>query len=50
VCPRRWLYTLGWFRLIDETPRPAGDETNWGLIDIQGQRKPAYAVFRDGCT
>jgi hypothetical protein len=42
------IYTLGWFRLYDDPARPQKDEVNRGLIDLDGNRKPAYATFRDG--
>jgi hypothetical protein len=47
---RRWprIYAFNWFTLYDETPRPAGDETDWGLIDATGRRKPAFYVFERG--
>ena len=47
---RRWsrIYTLGWFSLYDDPPRRRHDEVNRGLIDRQGNRKPAYYVFRRG--
>lgn len=47
---RGWsrIYTLGWFGLYDDAPRPAGDEVNRGLIDQRGRRKPAYYAYRRG--
>ena len=47
---RSWsrIYTLGWFSLYDDPPRPKGDEVNRGLIDIKGVRKPAYYAYRRG--
>ena len=42
------LTTLNWFALYDEVPRPNGDETHRGLIDLQGRRKPAFRAFRRG--
>lgn len=47
---RRWsrIYTLGWYSLYDDPPRPTGDEVNRGLIDIQGRRKPSYYAYRNG--
>jgi hypothetical protein len=47
---RRWwrIYSLGWFALYDEDPRPGGDEVNRGLLDYRGRPKPSYNVFRDG--
>jgi hypothetical protein len=44
----RRLYTLGWYALYDDAPRPAGDEVNRGLIDYEGRRKPAFYAYRDG--
>jgi hypothetical protein len=47
---RSWsrIYTLGWFSLYDDPPRPKGDEVNRGLIDIKGNRKPSYYAYRRG--
>jgi hypothetical protein len=47
---RRWprIYTFGWLSLYDDPPRPTGDEVNRGLIDLQGQRKPAYDAYKRG--
>lgn len=47
---RRWsrIYTLGWFGLYDDPPRPRGDEVNRGLVDRQGVKKPAYEAFKRG--
>jgi hypothetical protein len=47
---RRWrrIYTLGWFGLYDDPPRPRGDEVDRGLIDRQGRRKPAYRAYKRG--
>lgn len=43
-----WLYSLGWFSLYDDPPRPEGDEVNRGLLDFRGRPKPSYYAFRDG--
>jgi hypothetical protein len=47
---RRWsrIYTLGWFSLYDDRPRPKGDEVNRGLLDRSGRRKPAYLAYQRG--
>jgi hypothetical protein len=47
---RRWsrIYTLGWFSLYDESPRPRGDEVNRGLLTFDGQKKPAYFAYQRG--
>ena len=47
---RKWdrIYTLGWYSLYDEPVNAGGDETNFGLIDHAGIRKPAYYVFKRG--
>ena len=51
---RRWprIYTLGWIGLYDEPPVGSeyalGQETNWGLLDWQGLRKPAYLAYKRG--
>jgi len=42
------VYTLGYFSLYDEPPRPGGGEALWGLIDANGRRKPAYQAYRGG--
>jgi hypothetical protein len=47
---RSWprIYAFSWAALDDETPSPKGDETNWGLIDATGRRKPGFYVFQRG--
>jgi hypothetical protein len=47
---RRWkrIEALVWIRLYDQPPRPDGRETNFGLLDWQGGRKPAFDVFARG--
>jgi hypothetical protein len=47
---RHWsrIYTLGWFSLYDDPPRPAGDEVNRGLLDWRGRKKPSYFAYRSG--
>ena len=47
---RKWnrIAALGWYQLYDEDPRPAGDETLYGLLDRNGNQKPAYKAYRDG--
>jgi hypothetical protein len=42
------IFAVNWLALYDEAPRSAGDETNWGLIDHTGRRKPAFWVFQRG--
>lgn len=42
------IYTLGWFSLYDDAPRPDGLSVNRGLMTYKGKRKPAYNVFRSG--
>jgi hypothetical protein len=44
----RRIYTLGWYSLYDDPPRPKGDEVNRGLIDIEGKHKPAYNAYKNG--
>ncbi|MEA2273110.1 MAG: polysaccharide biosynthesis protein PslG [Solirubrobacteraceae bacterium] len=46
VWPR--IYAFGWSDLYDEPPTAARDESNAGLLDWQGNRKPAYFAYRDG--
>jgi hypothetical protein len=43
-----WLYTLGWHTLYDDAPAADGLETNRGLLQHDGRRKPAFKVFRNG--
>ena len=47
---RGWsrIYTFGWFALYDDRPRRAGDEVNRGLLERDGDRKPAYFAYRRG--
>jgi hypothetical protein len=47
---RRWsrIYTLGWYSLYDDPPRPGGDEVNRGLIDIDGRKKQSYYAYKNG--
>jgi hypothetical protein len=51
---RRWdrIFTLGWIGLYDEPPNgpggTAGDEVNRGLLEWDGDRKPAYRAFKRG--
>jgi hypothetical protein len=42
------LYALGWLGLYDQRPQPNHLETDWGLLDWRGNRKPAYYTYRDG--
>ena len=39
------IHTLGWFQLRDQPPNARGDQANWGLIDDERRRKPAFDVF-----
>ena len=48
VRKHRRLYSLGWHALLDDPPRPTGDEVNRGLMDYQGRPKPAFYAYRDG--
>ena len=45
---RRWkrIHTMGWFALLDEAPRPKGDEANRGLMTYQGEKKPSYDAYK----
>ena len=47
---RRWsrIYTLGWLSLYDDPLRPDSRQVERGLLDRNGNKKPAYDVFRDG--
>lgn len=47
---REWsrIYTFGWFGLYDDRARSDGREVARGLLERDGDRKPAYAAFRDG--
>jgi len=42
------IATLGWLSLYDQPSVPAGDEVRYGLLDEDGRRKPAFAVFANG--
>jgi hypothetical protein len=42
------IFSLGWHALYDDPPRRGHDEVNRGLIDLAGNKKPAYKVFRSG--
>ena len=41
------IYTMGWFALNDEAPRPSGDEANYGLLTYLGIKKPAYYAYKN---
>jgi hypothetical protein len=51
---RRWrrIYALGWIALYDEKPSDPsgapGDEVNRGLLEWDGDQKPAYRAFKRG--
>jgi hypothetical protein len=47
---RPWsrIYTFGYLGLYDDELRPDGRQVERGLITREGDRKPAYAAFRDG--
>ena len=42
------MYTLGWFQLYDQAPKPNNLQADWGLLDWRGNRKPAYRAFKNG--
>lgn len=42
------IYTFGYLGLYDPPERPNGDQTEWGLIQRDGTRKPSYAAFKNG--
>jgi hypothetical protein len=50
----RWsrIYALGWYTLYDAPPNGPngthGSESEHGLLDWQGRKKPSYFVFRRG--
>jgi hypothetical protein len=44
----RRIHTFGWYQLYDQPPNAQGNQVNWGLLDWQGQPKPAFQVFRQG--
>ena len=44
----RRIYSFGWFELYDQPPRSDGQQVRYGLLDADGNPKPAYAAFRDG--
>jgi hypothetical protein len=45
---RRWkrIYTMGWFALMDEPPRPDGLENTRGLMTYRGVRKPSFYAYK----
>jgi hypothetical protein len=47
---RRWrrVESLCWLGLYDDPPNAEHNETNRGLIDATGMRKPAFYVFKRG--
>jgi hypothetical protein len=50
----RWdrIYALGWISLRDEAPNgpngTPGNQTNFGLLEWDGDPKPSYNVFKNG--
>lgn len=42
------LYTFGYFNLYDPAPRLENDQPDWGLLEFDGDPKPAYASFKAG--
>jgi hypothetical protein len=44
----RRIHTFGWYQLYDQPPNAQGDQVNWGLLDWQGEPKPAFRAFRQG--
>jgi hypothetical protein len=42
------IYTFGYLGLYDDALRPDGQQVERGLIDRNGRRKPAFAVFERG--
>jgi hypothetical protein len=47
IMPWPRIYAFGWFGLYDEPPTPQRDESNHGLLEWQGNAKPAYVAYRD---
>jgi hypothetical protein len=43
-----WLYSLGWLALYDDPPRPDRLEVARGLLDVRGNKKPAYFAYQNG--
>ncbi|MEJ7891548.1 MAG: hypothetical protein WKF94_02775 [Solirubrobacteraceae bacterium] len=41
------IYTFGYLGLYDDDVRPSGDQVERGLLTRSGERKPAYAAYRD---
>lgn len=39
---------LGWWTALDDKPNKRGDEGAFGLLDYQGNPKPAYLAFKRG--
>jgi hypothetical protein len=44
----RRIHAMGYFSLYDDAPNGRGDEVNRGLLDYQGNKKPAYEAFKQG--
>lgn len=44
----RRIHTLGWFSLYDPSVRRDGLQTEHGLLDRLGRRKPAYQAYKQG--
>jgi hypothetical protein len=44
----RRIHTFGWYQLYDQPPNAQGNQVNWGLLDWQGEPKPAFRVFKRG--
>ena len=46
----RWkrIETMVYFELYDQPPAADGFEYDWGLLDWQGRRKPAFSAFANG--
>lgn len=42
------IYTFGYLGLYDAPQRPDGDQTEWGLIQRDGTRKPSFRAFAEG--
>ena len=44
----RRIYALAWINLYDDPPNDDGNEFRGGLLDWQGQPKPAFFAFKRG--
>ncbi len=44
---KKWIYSFGYYTLFDGQPLPDNSQGDWGLLTIDGTRKPAFDVFKN---